>query len=143
MLCVTTATPFTETAAVAAIQTVLLIRSGPSSRQLALHTLTHNGLAGPVIIIHGNRRTLHRVFNPSPLPYIMLLSLGLPGVSNLRILHRVHRARTAHRLPIIVLASSDRRHSVVRDCRLNTGDCIHGPISVSRFARTIHRLNLC
>lgn len=89
------------------------------------------GLAGrncSIFATFSNRRTLTRFtgINPS----VVLLSLVLPGVSNLRIYQRVHGADS---IPVVVLATGSSRVSGILKLRLNTSSCIAGPFSGQRL----------
>lgn len=89
------------------------------------------GLAGRNCSIRAtcsNRRTLGRIRRISP--SLVVLSLVLPGVSNLRITHRIHGARS---VPVVVIATGSTRVSGILNLRVNTSSCIAGPFSGHRL----------
>lgn len=61
---------------------------------------------------------------------VVLLSLVLPGVSNLRMYRRVHRFSG---IPVVVLATGKRSVSGVLNLRCKTSSCIAGPFGVLRI----------
>lgn len=69
---------------------------------------------------------------------LVLLSLGLPKVSNLRVLHRFHAFGAG--APILVLSTEMRVRSGIRNLSLNTGSCLAGPFRFRRLRTHVHDL---
>lgn len=85
-----------------------------------------------IIITCSNRRTLRGIRDRRP--SLVILSLVLPGVSNLRITGQIQTGRAA---PVVVMATGSSRLSGILKLRLKTSSCIAGPFSGQRLMTQI------
>lgn len=113
---------------------LLLIRSRPSLQRDITEGLRHTKCRASS---YNSKRATLRVLTTRQCSLI-LLSLGLPQISKVAILHALQGVSL--RAPILVLSTHDRVTSGIRNLSTNTGSCLTGPFRLTRLRTHIHDL---
>lgn len=83
--------------------------------------------------------------NPSAEPnqmYLVLLDIRMPKVDGIEVLRRLKSDRELHKLPVIMLTTTDDAREVERCHELGCNVYIQKPVDYERFAEAIRRLGL-
>lgn len=75
-------------------------------------------------------------------PRVILLDLKLPKVDGLDVLRRVKADPRTHKIPVVVLTSSQEQRDVVESYQLGVNSCIVKPVNFERFAAAVQELGL-
>lgn len=87
----------------------------------------------------------HRGSGPQSKPgetYLVLLDIRMPKVDGLEVLRQLKSHPVLHRLPVIVLTTTDDAREVERCHELGCNVYIQKPIDYEKFAEAIRRLGL-
>jgi CheY-like chemotaxis protein len=123
--------------------TVLLVENNPDDARLAQLAfekaqITHslNLVANAVQAIdYLNGRGMYSDRERFPLPKLVLLDLGLPGVSGFELLDHLRHDPELKNLPVTVLSGTDSLRDVTRAYQLGAKSFLVKPSDLGEFAR--------
>ena len=77
-----------------------------------------------------------------PAPVVVLLDLKLPRLDGLEILNRIRADTRTHRMPVVILTSSNDETDLVNGYDAGANSYVRKPIQSEAFAATIAQLGL-
>ncbi|NTW02908.1 MAG: response regulator, partial [Oscillochloris sp.] len=72
---------------------------------------------------------------------LVLIDLNMPRMNGLELLREIRNDRKLHRLPVVVLTTSDDEQDKVEAYNLNVAGYIIKPVTFTAFADTMATLN--
>ncbi len=126
---------------------VLLVEDDEHDRFLTIHELRRHGVENAIAEARDGLAALAYLFDgdgrgPRPLPLIVLLDIGLPGIDGIDVLRRIRAdLRTKHQ-PVLVLTGSNDDGDTMRSFALQAVSFIQKPLTFSRFEGALQKLGL-
>ena len=74
--------------------------------------------------------------------YLVLLDIRMPKVDGVEVLRRIKADATLHKLPVIMLTTTDDAREVARCHELGCNVYLQKPVDYGKFAEAMHRLGL-
>ncbi len=75
-------------------------------------------------------------------PDLILLDIGLPGISGLEVLKRLRGSASCRRIPIIILSASDQDTDIEQSFNLGANSYLCKPLKYSAFASVMEQLGI-
>ncbi len=131
-------------------KTILLVEDNPSDIELTQRALARSNVANELIVAEDGQEALDYIFGSgkyagrdvSVWPGVTLLDLKLPKVSGLEVLRAIRADPRTHRMPVVILTSSNERHDVATGYDLGVNSYIQKPVDFQQFAEAIRQLGL-
>ena len=128
---------------------ILLVEDNPDDEALILRTFSRSNIANEIIVARDGAEALDQLFGNGataergPLkPALVMLDLKLPKVDGLEVLQRIRGEELTHRLPVVILTSSDEQQDLIRSYDLGANSYVRKPVDFSEFANAIVELGL-
>jgi CheY-like chemotaxis protein len=125
--------------------TILMVEDDEGHARLIEKNLRRAGVANAVRHLASGTAAVEYLFGngkDAPCPFLVLLDLNLPDMSGVRILERLKQSRTLHRVPVIVLTTTDDQREIQRCYDLGCNVYITKPVNYETFAQAIRQLGL-
>lgn len=123
--------------------TILLVEDNPDHAILTRRALNQNKIANAVELAQDGQQALDRLFDTGKaLPVLVLLDLKLPIVDGLEVLKRLRTSERTHRIPVVVLTSSDDERDRAAGYDLGCNSYIRKPVDFDQFAEAVRDLGL-
>lgn len=84
---------------------ILLVEDDEDDSELILYAIRRTGYRGDVVWARDGQKALVQL-STAPLPMLVLLDLGLPGMDGSIVLHRIRMNKVTCDLPVIVVTGS-------------------------------------
>ncbi len=131
-------------------KTILLVEDNPSDIELTQRALARSNVANELIVAEDGQEALDYIFGSgkyagrdvSVWPGVTLLDLKLPKISGLEVLRAIRADPRTHRMPVVILTSSNERHDVASGYDLGVNSYIQKPVDFQQFAEAIRQLGL-
>lgn len=131
-------------------KTILLVEDNPSDIELTQRALARSNVANELIVAEDGQEALDYIFGSgkyagrdvSVWPGVTLLDLKLPKISGLEVLRAIRANPRTHRMPVVILTSSNERHDVASGYDLGVNSYIQKPVDFQQFAEAIRQLGL-
>src|ERR671916_2452675 len=102
---------------VVAGKTILLVEDNADDELLPRRTLKKSNVCNDVVVARDGAEALDYLFatgkhegrDPSVMPQVVLLDLGLPKLDGLEVLGRIRADERTRRLPVVILTSSEEQ----------------------------------
>jgi CheY-like chemotaxis protein len=122
------------------VPTMLLVEDNPDHRELTLLTLQENGAEHEVIVFTTGGEALDYLFcegayaeRPKEQPELVLLDLGLPGMSGLEVLKRMREDSRTFFVPVVMLTSASEDSRAVHAFKGGLNSYVRKPLHYSDF----------
>jgi CheY-like chemotaxis protein len=129
--------------------TIVLVEDDPGHARLIERNLRRASITNEIVVLGDGRQALDFLFSegthagdPRPNPFMVLLDLNLPGVSGYQILERLKGDPKTHRIPVVVLTTTDDRREVTRCYELGCNVYMTKPVDYDQFSQAIAKLGL-
>jgi two-component system response regulator len=130
--------------------TILLVEDNPDDEALTLRALKKGGICNKVFVAHDGTEVLDYLFctniysdrDPRDMPQLILLELKLPKADGLEVLRRLRADIRTHRLPVVILASSDEEKDMVEGYKGGANSYMRKSVDFTQFADSIRQLSL-
>ena len=123
--------------------TVLLIEDNQDDIDLTLHSFRRYNFTNQIKVVMDGEEALHYLDQSKQqqnVPGLILLDLKLPKVSGIEVLEKIKADADLHRIPVVVLTSSEEAKDV-EDCyRLGANSYIVKPVDFKKFMDTVRTL---
>lgn len=133
----------------AKIPTLVIVDDDDGHAILVEENLKEAGLGNPMMRFKDGQSVLDYFFpkgeGPQARPdgtYLILLDIRLPKVDGIEVLRRLKADPRLHRLPVIMLTTTDDMREVSRCHELGCNVYLQKPVDYERFAEAIRRLGL-
>jgi two-component system, response regulator len=129
---------------------ILLVEDNPDDELLILRAFKANKISNDVIVVRDGQEAVDWLRGEgaydgrdlSVLPHLVLLDLKLPKLSGLEVLAIIRSDWHTHRLPVVILTSSDEERDVLQGYELRANSYIHKPVDFDQFVVAVTQLGL-
>jgi two-component system response regulator len=128
---------------------ILVIDDSPTDAELALETLKRAKYAHPVKVATSGEAGLDYLFGTGPYasqgprrPQLILLDLGLPGMSGKEFLRRVKEDKRTREIHVVIHSTDGLVPSILECERLGASAHVVKPIDFENFVRIATQLKL-
>lgn len=123
-------------------KTILLVEDNPDHVMLAMRALKIVGFNQNVVVMTDGEQALEYLKTKSEheLPRVVLLDLGLPGISGLEVLKQIRKDAITHDLPVVILSTSDEVADKREGYAIGANSYILKPVEFERFVHVVERL---
>jgi two-component system response regulator len=126
-------------------RTVLLVENNPDDADLAQLAFEKQGIRHSLVVVSDGREAMNYLMGKGqyaerqrfPMPELVLLDLGMPGVSGFEILKMMRREAQLKDLPVTVFSGSDYLNDVNRAYLFGANSFLAKPIEFVKFAAAI------
>ena len=126
--------------------TIRLVEDNDNDEILTRRALEKTRLANDVIVARDGAEALEYLFGEGAdereLPQLVLLDLKLPKVDGIEVLRRIRETDRTHRLPVVVLTSSDEERDRYRSYDLGVNSYVRKPVNAAQFKEAVEELGL-
>jgi two-component system response regulator len=131
-------------------EAILLVEDNADDELLTRRTLKKNNVCNDVVVARDGAEALDYLFStgrhegrdPSVMPQVVLLDLGLPKVDGLEVLGRIRADERTRLLPVVILTSSEEQEDVVNSYGLGANSFVRKPIDAARFREAVVELGM-
>lgn len=131
-------------------KTILLIEDNPDDEALTLRALKRNNILNEVVVARDGVEALDYLFgvglhtgrDTSQLPEVVLLDLKLPKIDGLDVLRRIRSEPLTHRLPVVILTSSNEERDIISGYDLGANSYIRKPVDFNQFMDAVRQLGI-
>lgn len=128
--------------------TILLIEDNPAHAELVLRSFEDHRIANRIIHLSDGETALDYLFhrspftNPeeSPRPHVIFLDLRLPRMDGLEVLKEIRASDDLHRLPVVILTTSEAKRDVTRAYEQYTNSYVVKPLDFKGFTELMENL---
>jgi two-component system response regulator len=129
---------------------ILLVEDNDDDVELTLRALRRNRVANRVDVVRDGAEALDYLFatgshvgrDVRDAPSLVLLDLKLPKVGGLEVLERLRADPRTHRLPVVILTSSNVESDLARSYDLGANSYIRKPVDFTQFMEAVNQLGL-
>lgn len=131
---------------------ILLVEDNPDDEILTIRALRKSNVANEVDVARDGTEAMEYLFGEEDdgrkarervrRVQLVLLDLKLPKVDGLEVLERIRAEESTHRLPVVILTSSDEESDLMRSYDLGANSYVCKPVDFSHFAEAVRRLGL-
>ena len=109
-----------------------------------------NNIANPLYIVNDGEECLDYLYqrgkysepNSAPRPGILLLDISMPKLDGLAVLEHIRKDETLHRLPVIIMTTSQLEEDCLRSYDLGVNAYIRKPVGFGRLCDAVKAINL-
>jgi two-component system, response regulator len=131
-------------------KTILLVEDNADDELLTRRTLKKSNICNEVVVARDGAEALDYLFatgpyegrDPSVMPQVVLLDLGLPKLDGLEVLGRIRGDERTRLLPVVILTSSQDQEDVVEGYGLGANSFVRKPVDVSEFRAAVGQLGM-
>ncbi len=131
-------------------ETILLVEDNPDDELLTRRTLKKSNVCNDVVVARDGAEALDYLFatgrhegrDPSVMPQVVLLDLGLPKVDGLEVLRRIRADERTELVPVVILTSSPDQEDVLSSYELGANSFVRKPVEMGRFCEAVVELGL-
>jgi two-component system response regulator len=131
-------------------KTILLVEDDADDELLTRRTLKKSNICNEVVVARDGAEALDYLFatgryegrDPSAVPQVVLLDLGLPKVDGLEVLGRIRSDERTRLLPVVILTSSEDQEDVVNGYGLGANSFVRKPVEMGRFCEAVVELGM-
>jgi CheY-like chemotaxis protein len=128
----------------------LFVEDDDDHAELVLRSLEDHDAAGDVFRVADGAAALDYLHHrgafaepgSSPTPDIILLDLRLPKVDGLQVLREIKTSEALHRIPVVVLTTSEAESDLARAYDLKANAYVVKPIDFAKLGSLLHDLGL-
>ncbi len=129
---------------------ILLVEDNPDDQMLTIRALEKNHIANEIVLAADGQEALDYLFaegryqdrDASSRPEVVMLDLKLPKIDGLEVLKRMRADERTHRIPVVVLTSSDEELDILTSYDNGANSYIRKPVDFKEFTEAVHHLGL-
>jgi CheY-like chemotaxis protein len=130
--------------------TILIAEDDDGHAELIVDNLREAGLTNEIIRFRDGQETLNFLAGmpdtegtrQSGAAYLLLLDIRMPKVNGVEVLRRIKAAPELHKMPVIMLTTTDDPREVQNCYELGCSCYITKPVDYDRFSEMLNRLGL-
>jgi two-component system, chemotaxis family, response regulator Rcp1 len=115
---------------------ILLVEDSPSDANLTIRSLKSSNLTNQIHWVEDGE-TAMEFLRQSPRPDLILLDLNLPGMNGCEVLQAVKADPQLHKIPIVILTTSDNQTDINFAYQMNANCYITKPVDIEQFVQAI------
>ena len=126
---------------------ILLVEDNPNDVELTFDALREHKLANHIQVVRDGAEALDFIFRrgayaqrPNHVPRLILLDLKLPKVDGLEVLQRIRVNPQTHKIPVVILTSSQEESDVAASYDLGVNSYIVKPVDFAQFTEAVYHL---
>ena len=131
-------------------ETILLVEDNADDELLTRRTLKKNNVCNDLVVARDGAEALDYLFatgeyegrDPSVMPQVVLLDLGLPKIDGLEVLGRIRADERTRLVPVVILTSSQDQEDVVGGYGLGANSFVRKPLEMGRFCEAVVELGM-
>lgn len=124
---------------------ILLVEDNLDDERLTLRALRKNNIVNEVVVAGDGsfaldylfRRGDHANLAGAPLPSLVVLDLGLPGMDGIEVLRQIRASEETRMIPVVVMTSSDDDAKVDLAYRNGASSFVRKPVDPEQFSEAI------
>lgn len=122
--------------------TILLVEDNPDHVMLAMRALKIAGFNHHVVVMTDGEQALAYLKgrNSHELPRVVLLDIGLPGISGFEVLKQIRNNPVTRTMPVVILSTSDEVEDKRAGYAIGANSYILKPVEFKRFVHVVERL---
>src|SRR5947209_7290196 len=131
------------------LKRMLLVEASPADVKLALAALRAGRLLIGVVVLRDGEEALDYLFRRGQFakrdegaPAVVLLDLKLPKVTGLEVLEQIRKDADLHRIPVVMLTSSNDEKDLVRSYDLGVNAYVVKPVNTEEFQKAVQEIGL-
>jgi len=129
---------------------IIMIEDDPGHARLIERNIRRAGVTNEIIPFETGRAALDFILSDGTAArggggersYLILLDLNLPDMSGVDILAKLKASDRAHRIPVVVLTTTDDKVEIARCYDLGCSVYITKPLEYEAFANSVRQLGL-
>ena len=129
---------------------VLFAEDNSAHATLVLRSLEEHGMRVEITHVRDGEEALDYLLRrsffadpkKSPRPDLILLDLRMPKIDGLEVLRQIKTNDDLHRLPVVILTTSEAESDVARAYDLRANSYLVKPIDFAKFSDLMHDLGL-
>lgn len=129
---------------------ILLVEDNPSDIGLTRRAFLKAGISNKLVVAEDGQQALDYLFGgglqhesaADDNPILILLDLKLPRVDGLEVLRMIRADSRTHRIPVVILTSSNEEQDLASGYDLGTNSYIRKPVDFHQFAEVIKQLGM-
>ena len=129
---------------------ILLVEDNPADAELCIRSLRKHNLANDLVWVKDGAEALDFLFHADANAAskidgnlkLILLDLRLPKVDGLEVLRRIRADERTHRIPVVVLTSSQEDIDIAESYAIGVNSFISKPVNFADFSSTVEKLGL-
>ena len=129
---------------------VLFAEDNSAHAMLVVRSLEEHGIEVQITHVHDGEEALSYLQRrgaftdprSSPRPDLVLLDLRMPKIDGLEVLRQIKMSDELHRLPVVILTTSEAEADVARAYDLRANSYLVKPIDFEKFSDLMHDLGL-
>jgi CheY-like chemotaxis protein len=129
--------------------TILITEDDEGHAVLIRKNLGRAGITNPMLHFRDGQEVLDFLFRRNAPPhregraaYLLLLDIRMPKVDGVEVLRQVKMDNELHKLPVIIITTTDDPHEVTRCHELGCNSYITKPVDCEKFITAIRQLGL-
>lgn len=127
---------------------VLLVEDNQEDAVLTLRALKKNNVENKVYVVRDGPEALDFLFcnnkfarrDPEDMPQLVLLDMELPNMHGLEVLRRVRADDRTHRLPVVILSSSNQEELIAESYESGANSFVSKPTDFDQFMESVRHL---
>lgn len=124
---------------------ILLVEDDPAHAEITKRNFRSKRINHRIIHVNDGEKALDYLFhqgeysNPydSPRPHLILLDLRIPKIDGLEVLKKVKSHESLHKIPVVVLTTSEADIDITRAYELNVNSYLVKPLNFESFSEMI------
>ncbi len=128
--------------------TILLVEDNPAHAELVLRSFEDHRIANRIIHLSDGETALDYLFRRSPFTdpeesprsHVIFLDLRLPRMDGLEVLKEIRASDDLHRLPVVILTTSEAERDVTRAYEQHTNSYVVKPLDFEGFTELMEDL---
>ena len=129
---------------------ILLVEDNPDDVELTLRAFRKSKILNEIVVVTDGVEALDYVFatgayagrDPKATPEVILLDLKLPKIGGLEVLRRLRADERTHRIPVVVLTSSNEERDILSSYDLGANSFVRKPVDFNEFMEAARQLGL-
>lgn len=124
---------------------ILLVEDDPAHAEIAIRNFRKKQLDNNIIHVSDGKEALDFLFRQgkyadpeaSPRPDLILMDLRLPKIDGLEVLQRIKSDDELHKIPVIILSTSEAEMDVAKAYDLNVNSYLVKPMDFLKFSNLL------
>jgi len=124
---------------------ILLVEDSENDADLMVEALQESSLNLRITVAEDGEVAMNYLLRKdnhagAPRPDLILLDLKLPRKSGMEVLAEIKQDAVLHRIPVIIMTSSDNEQDILGAYDLHANCCVSKPVDQDQFAQVVRRI---